>query len=235
MELHWPEYDLSFIRQRYNRIAKIFILFEWLFALPPGIREKAVARLELEPGAIVLEVGCGTGRNLSLLSQALGTEGQVFGVDLSEGMLAEAQRLCTREKWKNVTLIRGDAMQYTAPKLVDGVLFSLSYNTMPHHKEVLNHAWKQLRPGGYLVILDAKLPPGIRGRLLLPYSVWIMRLTVLGDPFVHSWEELRELASDFEMEEFLLGSYYICRGRKPLVQTEHSFLRPVPAFFEFQT
>jgi ubiquinone/menaquinone biosynthesis C-methylase UbiE len=215
MQLQWIDFDLPFIRQRYNRVAKFFIFFEWLFLLPPGIRRKAVRHLELKPGDRVLEVGCGTGRNLSLLRDAVGQEGHVYGVDLSEGMLAMAQELCTRQNWDNVTLIRSDAAEYAVSQPVDGVLFSLSYNTMPHHREVLQHAWQQVRPGGHLVIMDAKLPPGIRGKLLLPYSVWIMKRTVLGNPYILPWEELHELANDFEMEEFLLGSYYICRGKKP--------------------
>ena len=45
-------------------------------------------------------------------------------------------------------------------------MFGLSYNTMPHHLAVLHHAWNQLRPGGRLVVMDAKLPPGLGGRLI---------------------------------------------------------------------
>ena len=213
---NWIDYDPSFIRQRYNDIASFFPFFELLFLLPPGIRRKAVRRLQLRPGDSVLEIGCGTGRNLPFLLEAVGPEGHIFGVDLSEGMLSKARQLCTKRKWKNVTLIHSDASSYTVPNAVSGVIFSLSYATMPHHKEVLLHAWKQLQVGGNLVIMDAKLPPGIRGRLLLPYSVWIMKRTVLGNPFIQPWKELAELTEQFKIEELLFGSYYICTGRKPL-------------------
>ena len=213
----WTDFELSFIRHRYNRIANFFVFFEWLFLLPFGIRRKAVARLQLHPGNRVLEIGCGTGRNLALLRQAVGPQGHIYGVDLSEGMLEKARRLRAKQGWENVTLIRSDAISYTAPEKVDAVLFSLSYATMPHHKEVLEHAWDQLGPGKNLVIMDAKLPTGMLGKLLLPYSVWIMRKTVLGNPLIRPWEELRGMAQEFGMEELLLGTYYICRGKK-LVQ-----------------
>ncbi|HJQ68994.1 MAG TPA: class I SAM-dependent methyltransferase [Blastocatellia bacterium] len=214
----WSDLDPSFIRRRYNRIANIFPFFEWLFLLPPGIRKKAADRLQLLPGDRVLEIGCGTGRNLRLLREAVGPSGHVYGVDLSEGMLEKAKALRARHGWENVTLIRSDALNYTAPEEVDAVLFSLSYATIPHHKQVLGHAWNQLKPGKNLVIMDAKLPSGILGKLLLPYSVWVMRKTVLGNPLMRPWEELHGLTREFSMEETLFGTYYVCCGKRPLAR-----------------
>ena len=61
--------------------------------LPPGLRRKAVGRLGLHGGETVLEVGCGTGRNLPLLCEAVGADGRVVGVDASGGMLERARDL----------------------------------------------------------------------------------------------------------------------------------------------
>jgi ubiquinone/menaquinone biosynthesis C-methylase UbiE len=213
----WQDYDASFVRKRYNKLARFFVLFEWLFWLPSGIRRRAIERLELPASGRVLEVGCGTGRNLSLLTEAVGRGGHVYGVDVSEGMLNEAEELCERAGYGNVTLIRSDAARYVVPEAVDGVLFSLSYATMSHHREVLRHAWSQLRPGGWLVIMDAKLPSGIPGkiaRLCLPFFVLTLKLTVLGNPFIVPAEELRALALEVEVEELSFGTYFICRARK---------------------
>ena len=80
------------------------------------------------------------------------------------------------------------------------MLFSLSYNTMPHHLTVLREAWKQLRPGGRLVIMDAKLPPGRGGRLVLPFSLWLMRRTMLGNPLIQPWEDLARFAGSSRHE-----------------------------------
>jgi hypothetical protein len=60
---------------------------------------------------------------------------------------------------------------FTAPTPLDGVLFSLSYNTMPDHRSVLRRAWDQLVPGGRLVIMDAKVPLGPSGKFVLPFSL----------------------------------------------------------------
>lgn len=58
------------------------------------------------------------------------------------------------------------------------------------------------------------LPPGILGKLLYPFVVWMSKLTVLGNPNVRPWDDLRELTGDVEYEEAQFGTYYICRARK---------------------
>jgi SAM-dependent methyltransferase len=144
----------------------------------------------------------------------VGPHGRVYGVDISPGMLARARALCDRNQWRNVELIEDDAAHYRAPVPLDGVIFGLSYNTMPHHLLVLREAWAQLRPGGRLVIMDAKLPPGLGGRLVLPFSLWLMKHTMLGNPLIKPWEDLARLAGSIEMEQFMFGSWYICRAIK---------------------
>jgi len=57
-------YEIDFVRRRYDRLASVYPLFNLLFWLPLNIRAKAVKQLELKLGDKVLEVGCGTGRNL---------------------------------------------------------------------------------------------------------------------------------------------------------------------------
>ncbi len=59
-------------------------------------RRKAVAALKLQPGDTVVEIGCGTGLNFPLLQQAVGPEGRLIGVDLTDSMLEQArQRVLT--------------------------------------------------------------------------------------------------------------------------------------------
>jgi demethylmenaquinone methyltransferase/2-methoxy-6-polyprenyl-1,4-benzoquinol methylase len=211
----WATCDRALICQRYDRIAPFIALFDWALFLPSGLRKRAVDRLKLRRGDCVFEVGCGTGKNFPFLQEAVGPGGRVYGIDLSAGMLCEARRLCRRERWPNVFLIEGDAADYASVEPFDGVLFSFSYNTMPHHRTVLRQVWEQLRPGGRLVIVDAKLPPGYFGRLILPFALWLMKRTLLGNPFVRPWEHHAALVEGFQMEEFRFGAFYICWGIKP--------------------
>jgi ubiquinone/menaquinone biosynthesis C-methylase UbiE len=210
----WIDRDRAFVARRYDRLARLITLFEWLLFVPGKFREKAVATLELKPGDRVLEIGCGTGRNLCALREAVGDTGHVYGVDLSAGMLSRAHKLVADHQWRNVTLVHRDAVDYEAPEPLDGVLFSFSYNTMPHHLAVLNRAVGQLRPGGRVCVMDAKLPPGRCGRMLLPFSVWLMKHTLLGNPYIHPWEHVARATEEVQIEAFLFSAYYICCGTK---------------------
>jgi demethylmenaquinone methyltransferase/2-methoxy-6-polyprenyl-1,4-benzoquinol methylase len=204
----------AFVARRYDRIASLIGLFDWLLFVPPYLRGRGAQQLALAPGDRVLEIGCGTGRNFPYLQQQVGPTGMIYGVDLSAGMLRRARNLCASEGWSNVELAHCDAAEFTAPEPLDGILFGLSYNTMPHHLAVLQAAWRQLRPGKRVVIVDAKVPNRLGGELLLPFAVWLMKQTLLGNPYVKPWQDLAALAEDFDMDEYLFGSYYVCWGQK---------------------
>src|SRR5450759_1372543 len=180
MSSAWVDCDQSTVSRRYDRLAGLIPFFEWLLFLPRGLRKQTVDFLGRKSGERGLEVGWGTGRNVPCLCQAVGPSGRVYGVDLSAGMLDKVELLRQQHGWSNVSLTQGDAADFSAPEPLDGVLFSLSFHTLPHHTEVLRQAWKQLRPGGRLVIMDAKLPHGLFGRLILPFSLWLMKRTLLG-------------------------------------------------------
>lgn len=210
----WVDVDRSAVSRRYDRLALLIPLFDWLLFLPRGFRRKAVGSLGLRPGDRVLEIGCGTGRNFRYLRDAVGASGHIYGVDISAGMLDVARKLCVRHGWDNVHLVKEDAGNFAAPVPLDGVLFGLSYNTISDHRAVLRRHWAELRAGGRLVIMDAKVPPSAR-RLLLPFGLWLMRRTLLGNPYVRPWKDLAKLAGKIDMEEFLFGAYYICGAVKP--------------------
>ena len=226
MNKAWKDYDSQFVRRRYNKLAPFYTVFEYVFLMPPGIRARAVGTMGLNPGDSVLEVGCGSGRNLKHLVNAVGSGGRVYGADISEGMLAQARKLCERNNWRCVTLLHGDAVGLSLPQQVDGALFSLSYATMMQRREILRHAWDQLKPGGRLVIMDARIPPGSIGEWYRPLALWTLDRTVLGNPDVDILADLRELAGTIDVQELFRGTYFIGRAIKPTTRPSESLSEP---------
>lgn len=122
-EASFERHSLDTVIRRYSRVARLYRYLEWTILLAPGFRGRAVKRLQLEPGQRVLEMGCGTGRNLSLLREAVGADGEVIGVDATLACLAEAEKLIAHRGWSNVSLIHADAAQLTLDRPVDVGVF----------------------------------------------------------------------------------------------------------------
>jgi demethylmenaquinone methyltransferase/2-methoxy-6-polyprenyl-1,4-benzoquinol methylase len=216
--IKWKDYSPQQVSKRYNRLAAIYPVFELIFALPKGIRQKTVDSLNLKRGDAVLEIGCGTGKNLPFLINAVGKEGKVYGIDVSKNMLKRAKVFAERNKWENLKLTCIDALEFEPPKMLNGVLFSLSYATMINRREVLKKVWSGLAPGGRIVIMDAQFPLGLPGRamiLLRPAITLFLKASVLGNPYIKPIEELRDITkNEVFVQEISFGTYFIAAAVK---------------------
>lgn len=111
---------MSDTRSFYDRWARVY---DGLARAPvvAGWRRRAVAALDLEPGATAVEMGCGTGANLPYLREAVGPGGRVLGIDLAAGTLRRARDRARRAGRSGISLVRGDAARPPVDG-VDGVL-----------------------------------------------------------------------------------------------------------------
>ena len=200
---------LEEIVKGYDRVARLYSTLEPLYLIFPPARRRAVAALNVKAGDTVLEIGAGTGRNLSYLVDAVGPTGAVIAVDASEGMLAEARKLIERHGWSNVQLLRQDAAQLQLDRPdVDAVLFSLSYSVIPEPGLSLARAWKLLRPLSRLVVMDMGLTDP-KHRRVLGLIARLLEKLAPGDPYSRPWDDLAHYGP-VATEHFLLGLYYIC-------------------------
>jgi ubiquinone/menaquinone biosynthesis C-methylase UbiE len=203
------------MKRRYDRLVHLYPAMDWLFFLPRGIRKRAVQTLQLAEGGRVVEIGAGSGKNLPYLVKAIGPDGRIVASDVSPGMLRVARRRCRRHAWNNVTLIESDAAALSlAAGEFDGVLFALSYSAISDHDAALRTAWDALRPGGRLVILDAKINNDLKSRAARPFVLALTKATVGGNPDKRAWEDLRAYSKEVEMTEYLSGAYFICSTTK---------------------
>jgi ubiquinone/menaquinone biosynthesis C-methylase UbiE len=107
--------------------------------------------LDVQPGERVLEVGFGTGRSLIATAQAVGSTGQVFGIDLSSGMIAVAREQVRKDAAPGVMLHCGSAVHLPyATASFDAVFssFMLDLIDTPDIPLVLGEMQRVLKPGG---------------------------------------------------------------------------------------
>ena len=126
---------------------------------PAGIEARSfgcgnpVEHAGLLPGETVLDLGCGAGLDMFIASRAVGPEGRVIGLDMTGEMLvAAAENL---RELKNVTLVGGFIEEIPlADESVDVVLSNCVINLSPDKSAALGEAFRVLRPGGRLMVLE---------------------------------------------------------------------------------
>jgi ubiquinone/menaquinone biosynthesis C-methylase UbiE/DNA-binding HxlR family transcriptional regulator len=137
--------------------------------------------LKLLPPMVIADLGAGEGTFSQLLAQRAR---QVIAVDNSEKMVEFGRDLAARHGIQNLDYRLGDLESPPVePESVDLAFFSQSLHHAPHPQKAVDAAWRILKPGGRIVILD------------------LMR---------HTFEEARELYADLwlgfaevEIDEYL--------------------------------
>lgn len=106
----------------------------------------------LQEGEIVLYAGCGTGRLIPFLSEKVGRDGLVYGLDFSEEMLKIAQQ---KNFQGNVTFIKADITNM--PLASESINRTICFCTFPHidnKQAALREFFRVLKPGGVLIICN---------------------------------------------------------------------------------
>ncbi|MFD3561148.1 class I SAM-dependent methyltransferase [Streptomyces sp. NPDC058686] len=112
--------------------------------------EAAVAELGLRAGGRVLDAGCGTGRALPALRDAVGPSGTVLGVDLTPAMLEAAVR-AGRDRAGSLLLADVTRLPVRSESL-DAVFGSGLVAHLPQPQENLRELARVVRPGGLLAL-----------------------------------------------------------------------------------
>jgi SAM-dependent methyltransferase len=109
----------------------------------------------VEPGAVVLDLGCGAGTDLLIAAQMTGPQGRAIGVDMTPAMLERAQASTRAMRLENVELYT--ALIEAVPledESVDVVISNGVIDLVPDKGAVFDEIDRVLRPGGRLQVAD---------------------------------------------------------------------------------
>jgi len=144
-------------------------------------RDTLIRELDVPAGASVLEVGCGTGRNLALIGRRF-PQARLFGLDISAEMLVSAEAKLSRPGRTRTVLRVADATDFQPSEFgetgFDRIVISYALSMIPEWEKAIDAAIAALNPGGSLHIADfgqqERLPSLFRRGL----QAWLKRFHV---------------------------------------------------------
>lgn len=141
-------------------------------------RDGLIAGLKPPPGGAVLEIGCGTGRNLIKIAQRY-PQARCYGLDVSEEMLRTAREQIAKAGLADrVTLAQADATRFD-PQVLFGhagferVVISYALSMIPPWREALAEALRVVAPGGSLHIVDFGDQAGLPAPFRAVFNRWL--------------------------------------------------------------
>ncbi len=146
-------------------------------------RDRLIADLNPPPGGRVLEIACGTGRNLIVAARRY-PQARFFGLDVSTEMLAQARESIDRAGLGNRILVaEGDATAFDPQALFgesafDRVFVSYALSMIPPWQAVIPQALDVLAPGGTFHIVDFGDFAGLPRWIGRPIESWLRLFSV---------------------------------------------------------
>ena len=143
-------------------------------------RDKAIRSLGVPKGGTLLEVGCGTGRNLAIAHRHF-PDARLYGLDISQEMLISARKtFATKAAVPDFRV--ADATAFTPREFgatgFDRILISYALSMIPDWERAIDAAIAALNPGGELHIVDFGQQEGLPGWFRALLKGWLAKFHV---------------------------------------------------------
>jgi arsenite methyltransferase len=127
----------------------------------------------IRPGDTVLDIGSGSGTDLLIAAQMVGTKGRVIGLDMTAAMLGKLEKCVAAGRAHNVSLMQGNAEHLPLPDAsVDVVTSNGVFNLLPDKRAPLADMFRVLRPGGRVQIADIAVGRPVSGECAADPRLW---------------------------------------------------------------
>ncbi len=132
------------------------------------------ALIELQPGQTVLDLGSGGGIDVLLSARRVGPTGKVYGLDMTDEMLALARDNQRKAGVTNVEFLKGtiDAIPLPAGS-VDVIISNCVINLASDKDAVLREAFRVLKPGGRFAVSDVVVRGEVPAEIRRSMELWV--------------------------------------------------------------
>lgn len=185
----------------YRFVSRFYDTLRPLFAGFPGTRAAYYEFFDPEPGARVLDLGCGTGASTSELAERVDPVGGVHGLDLSPEQVGMASR---KPALSAAAFVVGDAANLPyRDGVFDGVASVGSLQHVPDVGSALAEAHRVTAPGGHLFVVGPRRPDGHIAAAVADAMMHFMRPAEM--------ERLARAAGWSDVETHLVHMDYLAR------------------------
>lgn len=129
--------------------------------------------IDIQPGAVILDLGCGAGLDVYLYAKATGERGKVYGIDISQDMITKAKRNMSMMGIQNTKFFWAAVDKIPLPDAsIDLVTANGIYNLSQNKEAVMNEVFRVLKAGGRMIFAEIVLRESLPASLQRNVNEW---------------------------------------------------------------